>query len=1101
MRMDEQASSKQIEILRAMPGECRLRLVEQLCSFLVAASCWLMSFGTLPAAEPGQASPPSATDKAGVDFARDIRPIFEKRCYECHGPQKQKSGLRLDHKSTALKGGDSGKPVFVAGKSGESLLLQKVTSQEPEEMMPPKGDRLTAEQIASLKTWIEQGAAWPDDPAEKKHWAYEKPVRPALPPVQQQDWPRTSIDYFVLARLEKEGLKPSVEADLAVLLRRASLDLIGLPPALDEVEALLADQSSDAYEKAVDRLLASAHYGERWARPWLDLARYADTQGYEKDNRRTVWPYRDWVIEALNGDMPFDEFTIEQIAGDMLPHATQAQKVATGFHRNTMTNTEGGTDDEEFRYEAMVDRINTTMSVWMGTTFGCAQCHNHKYDPLATKEYYQFFAFLNNTADSDKDDEAPTMKVFKPGQEEQLAKLREETKDAEKKLTEATGTPEFARAQIEWEQQMISALTNWQVLDPTEFSSVGGATLTKTASKSILASGKNPSNDTYRVSAVVGPGKITGFRLEVLETGAGKSLGRHENGGFVLRGFEVKAKTREDVFEPQPVAIKSASADFSEKDFDIGDVLTGKGNGWAVATYEAKNKVRRSAYFRLAEPLEFSQDENLTFILRHSDKYPGANIERFRLYATDGEQAGPPAALPEDIRKILLVAVDKREDKQRARLKEFFQSVSLETKPLQEALAAGRKSEKEFFESIPITSVMAELEKPRETHRHLRGAYLSKAELVSPGTPAMLHSFPTNQPLNRLGLARWLVDTNNPLTARVIVNRFWEQYFGRGIVETVEEFGKQGEPPSHPDLLDWLACEFVNPVEPLNRSSVEPVAASTLQPTNAPTLQRFNDSTLQPFNPSTSHPWSLKHIHRLIVTSAAYRQSSQVTPELYQRDPYNRLFARGPRVRLEAEMVRDQALAVSGLLSHKLGGPSVMPPQPEGLWQVVYSGDKWVTSPGEDKYRRGLYTFWRRTSPHPMMTAFDAPSREYCVLKRSRSNTPLQALNTLNDPAFVEAAQALARRVAAKADMDLKQRAAYAFRVCLARAPQPQELDRLVTLYETELANYRVDGKAAEKMANSELGKAPEELDVAELAAWTVVANVLLNLDEMITKG
>src|SRR5260221_9148617 len=617
----------------------------------------------------------------------------------------------------------------------------------------------------------------------------------------------------------------------------------------------------------------------------------------------------------------------------------------------------------------MADRINSSMSVWMGTTFGWAQCHNHKYDPIADKEYCQLFAFLNNTADSDKDDEAPTIKVFNHGQDEQLAKLREEKKDAEKKLSEATAKPEFATAQIEWEQQTISAMTNWQVLDPTEFSSAGGATLTKTASKSVLASGKNPSNDTYRVNALVGPGKITGFRLEVLETGANKSLGRHENGGFVLRSFEVKAKTREDVFEAQPVALKSASADFSEKDFDIANVLSGTGNGWAVATYEAKNKVRRSAYFGLAEPLEFSQDEVLTFILRHSDKHPGANLERFRLYTTEGEQAGPPAALPEDVRKILLVSLDKREEKQRAQVKEYFRSISPETKPLHESLAAARKAEKEFFDSIPISSVMVELEKPRETHRHLRGAYLSKAELVSPGTPAVLHPFPTNQPLNRLGLARWLVDTNNPLTARVIVNRFWEQYFGRGIVETVEEFGKQGEPPSHRDLLGWLACELMGPSEKLNRSSFEPPAASTIQPTNASTLQRSNAPTLQRSNAPTP-PWSLKHIHRLIVTSATYRQNSQVTPEIYQRDPYNRLFARGPRVRLEAEMIRDQALAVSGLLSHKMGGPTVMPPQPEGLWQVVYSGDKWATSPGEDKYRRGLYTFWRRTSPHPMMTAF-----------------------------------------------------------------------------------------------------------------------------------
>ena len=995
-----------------------------------------------------------------MDFAKQIQPILEQRCYECHGSQKQKSGLRLDRKSAAFKGGDSGKPALLRGKSAESLLIQKITSPDPDEVMPPKGERLKPEQIALFKQWVEQGAAWPDDAAEKKHWAYEKPVQPPLPEIKQSDWTRNGIDYFVLARLEKEGLKPSPEANRAVLLRRASLDLIGLPPTLEEIDAFLADQSSDAFEKAVERLIASPHYGERWARPWLDLARYADTQGYEKDNRRTIWPYRDWVINALNRNLPFDEFSIEQIAGDMLPGATQDQKVATGFHRNTMTNTEGGTDDEEFRYEAVVDRVNTTMSVWMGTTFGCAQCHNHKYDPITTREYYQLFAFLNNTADSDKDDESPTMKVFKPGEEENLASLRAARKTAEEKLKAAVATLEFVRAQNDWEQKTISALTNWQVLDAVDFTSAGGATLTKTDKKSIVASGRNPSNDTYIVRAFTGPGKITGFRLEALETGDKNSLGRDTNGGFVLRSFEVKAKTREDVFEAQPLSFKSASADFSQKGFDITNVLTGKGDdGWAVGASEPKNRVRRSAYFTLEQPLEFAQDATLIFTLRHSDKHPGANLKQFRLAFTSDEQVGPPASLPEDVRKIFLADAAKRDDKQKARLKEYYESISPEVQPSYEALGAARKAEKEFYDAIPISSVMVELEKPRETHRHIRGAYLSKGELVSPGTPAAFHPFPTNQPLNRLGLVRWLVDTNNPLTARVMINRFWEQYFGRGIVETVEEFGKQGEPPSHPALLDWLASEFMR------------------------------------------QHWNMKAMHKLIVTSATYRQSSSVSPELYQRDPYNRLLARGPRVRLEAEMVRDQALAVSGLLSHKIGGPSVMPPQPEGLWQVVYSGDKWATSPGEDKYRRGLYTFWRRTSPHPMMTAFDAPSREYCVLKRSRSDTPLQALNTLNDPAFVEAAQALARRIVAKSEDDVKGRVTYAFRVCLARAPQNKEVERLVKLYQTELANYRADARAGEKMATSELGAAPEGMDVAELAAWTVVANVLLNLDEMITKG
>ncbi len=1019
-----------------------------LCGFIVG----LLVSGPMLAL----AQAPVGSD-AKIDFNHDIRPVLENRCYECHGAAKQKGGLRLDRKTSAFKGGDSGKPAILATKSVESLLLQKVTTQDADEVMPPKGERLTTAQINLLRTWLEQGATWPDE-VEKKHWAYEKPMRPLLPKVRDASWPINPIDYFVLARLEKEKLKPAPRADRATLLRRVSLDLIGLPPTLEEVDAFLADKSPKAYEKAVDRILASPHFGERWARPWLDLARYADTQGFEKDNRRTIWPYRDWVIRALNQNMPFDEFTIEQIAGDLLPNATTDQKVATGFHRNTMTNTEGGTDDEEFRYEALVDRVNTTMAVWMGTTFGCAQCHNHKYDPIATKEYYQFFAFLNGTADSDKDDEKPTMKVATTEQAEQLAKLRGQVAALDKKFKDAAAKPEIVQAQLEWERKTTLALNSWQVLDPAEFISAGGATLTKTESKAILASGKNPTNDTYTITMSVAAGKITGFRLEVLETGAEKSLGRHTNGGFVLSKFEVTAKAK-DATAAQPIVMKSASADFSQENFNITNVLAGTGEGWAVATFEKKNKVRRSAYFTAAQPLAFAEGGTLTFTLRHTEKHVGANLQRFRLYSTAAEQVGPPLALPEEVRAVLLTASEKRDAKQSAKLKEHFQSMAPELKTAREELAAKRKVEKDLDNSIPITSVMVELEKPRETHRHIRGAYLSKGEVVTPGTPAAFQPFPAGQPTNRLGLAHWLVDTNNPLTARVIINRFWEQYFGKGIVETVEDFGMQSEAPSDPELLDWLASEFMRV------------------------------------------GWDMKAMHKTIVLSATYQQSSRATAESYQRDPYNRLFARGPRVRLEAEMIRDQALAVSGLLSHKLGGPSVMPPQPDGLWQVVYSGDKWETSQGEDKYRRGLYTFWRRSSPHPTMTTFDAPSREFCVLKRSRSNTPLQALNTLNDPAFVEAAQALARRVAAAPETDVKKRVMFAFRICLARAPTAAESDRLASLYEKELAFYKTDEKAAEKMATSELGKLKDGGNLAELAAWTVVANVLLNLDEMITKG
>ncbi len=994
-----------------------------------------------------------------VDFKRDIQPIFESRCSECHGAKKNKAGLRFDRKSTVFGAADSGKPVVVPGRSAESPLLQHVASNDPDTMMPPKGERLTGAQIALLKNWIDGGAPWPEDAgAGKKHWAYEHPGFPAPPQVRNSKWPRNAIDHFVLARLESEKLKPSPEAGRAILLRRASLDLTGLPPSLEEVDAFLSDKSVDAYEKVVDRLLASPAYGERWARPWLDLARYADTQGYEKDNRRTMWPYRDWVIKTLNDNLSFDRFTIEQIAGDLLPDATQDQKIATGFHRNTMTNTEGGTDNEEFRYEAVVDRVNTTFAVWMGTTLNCAQCHNHKYDPFTTKEYYQIMAFLNQTADADADDERPTMKAFKPGQEEQLKQLRAAEKAAEKELNEATSSPVFAQAQVEWETRVAREQTGWETLDPTEFKSEGGATLRKNDTKSIIAEGSNPTNDTYVVTAPAGAGRITGIRLEALETGPEKALGRHQNGGFVLARFELAVKAS-GADSARPVKWKNATADFSQKDFEISNLLTGKGDGWAVATFEEKNRIRRSAYFALAEPIDLPDGGTLTFTLRHSDKHPGANLRRFRLYATRNQEVGPPTKLPDDVRAALTVAPDKRDEKQRGKVRDYFISFDPALKPLRDTVASAKKAADEFNAQIPISSVMVELEKPRETHRHVRGAYLTKAELVFPGTPASLHAFPAGLATNRLGFARWLVDTNNPLTARVIMNRFWEQYFGRGIVETVEEFGKQGEPPSHPELLDWLAAEFMRT------------------------------------------GWDMKAMHKTIVMSSTYRQTSKVSPELVQRDPNNRLLARGPRVRLEAEMLRDQMLAVSGLLSHKVGGPSVMPPQPNGVWQVVYSGDKWETSKGEDKYRRGLYTFWRRTAPHPAMVSFDAPSREFCVLRRNRSNTPLQALTTLNDPAAIECAQAIARKVAGNTGGDVKARAIYAFRLVLARAPEPKEVERLAALFQSELKNYRADGNAAGKMAGSDVGKASENLDAAELAAWTVVANVLLNLDEAITKG
>jgi mono/diheme cytochrome c family protein len=990
----------------------------------------------------------AASPAAQVDFDRDIRPIFQSRCYECHGEKKQKNGIRFDQKHTVFQGGDAGKPLLVPGKSSDSILIQRLVTTDEDEVMPPKGERLTAEQIALIRAWIDQGAVWPEGKAApKKHWAYEKPVRPALPAVAHRSWPQGGIDYFILERLEREKLRPSPEAARATLIRRVSLDLVGLPPSLDEVDNFLNDPSPRAYETVVDRLLSSPQYGARWARLWLDLARYADTQGYEKDDRRNMWPFRDWVIEALNRDLPFDRFTIEQIAGDLLPNATRDQKVATGFHRNTLTNTEGGTDDEEFRHEAVVDRVNTTMSVWMGSTFNCSQCHNHKYDPFTMRDYYQFYALLNQTADADRPDETPILKVPSPEQEAEAARLQKAIAKAEKEYI--VQTPELSVARTKWEEATRAELAAWPVLDVVEMRSAGGATFTNTNDHSIIVGGTNTPNDVYTIVARTSLKHLSAVRLEVMPDASlpKKSLGRHSNGSFVLTGFEVSVAE-------EPIVLAKAEADYSQDKYNVTNLISGiKTNaGWATSSGEEKGRVERVAWFTARDRTELPEGATITITLRHNSKYPEANLGRFRLSATGMEKVAPPPKIPEKIRNILAAA--SPDEKDTKELDKYFRSVAPELKKVRDNLANLRKSEGELDRAIARTAVMEAVENPRDTYMLIRGGFLSKGEKVEPGVPGIFGGRPDPK-LSRLDLARWLVSDDNPMTARVMVNRLWEQYFGIGIVETSEDFGTQGEPPSHPALLDWLATEFMR------------------------------------------QGWSLKALHKTIVMSATYRQDSKASPELIQRDPYNRLLARGPRLRLEAEMIRDQALAISGLLSKKMGGPSVFPPQPDGLWQVVYSGDKWETSKGDDRYRRGIYTFWRRTSPHPAMTTFDAPSREFCVLKRSRSNTPLQALNLLNDPAYIEAAQALARRIVTQGGGTEQERVAYGLRLCLARHAWKPEIERLVSLYHEQLKHFGNDSAAARKMAGEKC-KADE---AASLAAWTVVANVLLNLDELITKG
>lgn len=1013
------------------------------------AATWLV--GSITAAEPSAVdlSKLPAPVERKVDFVKEVKPILLEHCAKCHGPKQHESGLRLHNKHDFFAGGDGGATVVV-GKSAESRLIHFVSGADPDTRMPPEdeGELLSADQVALLRGWIDQGAEWPDSADEDSprggsdHWAYKAPVKHELPSVQNPAWCKSAIDRFILARLDAEKLAPSAEAERGSLLRRVSLDLIGLPPTVEELDAFVNDSSPDAYEQAVDRLLASPHFGERWARVWLDLARYADTHGYEKDPPRVMWPYRDWVIDAFNRDLPFDEFTIDQIAGDLLPNATIDQKVATGFHRNTMINTEGGTDDEEFRVAALVDRVNTTATVWLGTTMACCQCHSHKYDPFKQKEYYGLMAFYNGTADPGRSEgpqlDVPT-KVFGPAAAE-VAEL-------ERQLN--TTTPELAAAQAEWERDQASRVVNWQVVEQVEFASAAGASADQQADGSLLVTGERPAVDTYTITTTAVDGPITGLRLEALDDSSlgGHGPGRTDHGNFVLS--EVRVTVTAPGGEPQTIDLQNATADFAQNTFTPDKTLDGDlKTGWAVAPQFGKP---HEIFWEPTGDVALAAGSKLAVILdqQHGSEH---TIGKLRVSITKSARPLKQSPLPAKITAALAISPDQRSEAQQTKLAAYYRSIAPSLQPARERLAQLRP--------VPVgkSLVMQELPKLRDTFVHVRGNFMAHGDQVTPGVPAILNPIPADQPLNRLTLARWLVSRDNPLAARVQVNRLWEHLFGRGLVLTSEDFGTQGERPTHPELLDWLAVEFME------------------------------------------QGWSTKKLLREMVLSNTYRQSSKVTPELLEADPANRWLARGPRARLDAELIRDQALTISGLLSHKMGGPSVMPPQPDGVWSSPYSGEKWVTSAGEDRYRRGLYTYWKRTAPYPAFMSFDAPSREFCVVRRPRTNTPLQALTVLNDPVYVEAAQALARKIINSGGSPPQDRVRYGFRACLCRTPEAAECDRLLALYQQQLARFQQDPAGAVRFSGGML-PTPAGVDPAELAAWTVVANVLLNLDELVTKG
>jgi len=1183
--------------------------------------------------------PALASEAAGkVDFLRDIRPILSAHCFKCHGPDSKtrKAGLRLDQRDEALRPAKSGARAVVPGNPTDSSLLDRVHATDPDEVMPPPATKqpLSTSQKELLRRWIAEGADYPP------HWAFVPPQRPSIPKVNldaetkgDPQPPIGPIDAFIRARLALEDLTPSPEADRVTLVRRVYLDLIGLPPSPDEAKAFLDDKDPQAYEKLVDRLLASPHYGERWARRWMDLARYADTNGYEKDRPRSIWPWRDWLIRALNDDLSFDRFTVEQIAGDMLPDASVSQRVATGFHRNTMINEEGGVDPLEFRFHAMVDRVHTTSSTWLGLTLACAQCHTHKYDPVDHRDYYRFMAFLDNA-------DEPVMDVPDDARASRRREIEARIASLEASLA--------SRFPLDESLHFVTPAAN-------RVHTESGVSPVALPDGSYRFPGTPSEKDTYVFECDTSAHPITTLNLDALADDAlpSKGPGRTAHGNFVLSEIEILAAplSADPGTVPQPVSIASATSDFSQTGFPVEHAFDGKPEtGWAVAGQGNWN-INRRATFRLSQPVGFpggtrftvrlvqnygsqhllgrvrisfgaekpdprpanerrqerftreldrwqreeatrarswtvlhplsatstvpvlsiqkdgsvfvSSDQTKsdtyslayrselrgitairlevlpdprlprggpgrvyfegpfgdfflsTFALRSGDQ-PVPLVRASQTFASGGNTAAkaldddpqsgwsidggqgqrhvavfnldPPLVDASDLRLTLLferyypaglgrfrvsVTTDARgaealtlsDAVQTALRKPASERSAEETQELVQAFTATTPllaSEREAIAKLrrelpayPTTLVMQERppDNPRITRIRNRGEFLQPHEAVAPGLPGFLEALCPNPPTNRLQFAHWLVSRSNPLTARVVMNRYWAAFFGRGLVRTTEDFGFQGELPTHPELLDWLAVEFMD------------------------------------------SGWSQKAMHRQIVLSATYRQSSRVLPIHLEKDPQNRLLARAPRVRLEGEIIRDSALSASGLLSRKLGGPSVFPPQlPSITREGTYGPLDWKVSEGEDRYRRGLYTFAKRTAPYATFLTFDGPSGEACLTRRETSNTPLQSLTLLNDEVFVEAAQALGR-LASRLSAPDEAKASLLFQRTLVRPPAPDELRQLLEFIKQQRERIELGAWNPEALAGNGDGPATER------AIWTALARALLNLDESVTRG
>ncbi len=1003
----------------------------------------------------------AAAVAAGVDFQRDIQPLFAEHCYECHGPDEQKGGLNLTTRAGAMKVLESGVAAFVPGHPEKSESITRLTTTDEDDVMPPKkkAKRPTKEQVELLKKWIASGAEWTE------HWAYKSVVRAKVPAVKDAGWSRNDVDRFILARLEREGIKPSPVADSYTLCRRLYLDITGLLPTPEEADDFAKAATKDrqkAVEALTDRLLASPRYGERWGRHWLDKARYADSDGYEKDRPRPdAWRYRDWVISAVNADMPFDQFTIEQLAGDLLPNATPDQKLATAFHRQTLTNAEGGVDQEQFRNEAVFDRTETTGAVWLGLTVGCARCHTHKYDQISQREYYQLFAFFNNADETlaKVGKSASALAEYERANAAHLAKLR----DAEAKVAAARESLKERLPALEKElHAKLVALEGKKperkVLALSSVKATGKATFTKLDDGSWLAGGDQAKQDTYAVTAKLPAATVSALVLEVLPDDSlpDKGPGRGNKGNFVLSEFRVQTKAG------AKVELHSPKADYEQVGWKVAGALDGNAEtGWGVGGGVGKP---HNATFQLTQPLDGAKTGEVTVSL--DQKYAKGNhcIGRFRLVVITGETEDSIA--PAEVRRLVRVGSEKWTNENVAEILDW----AVKRDPVTRAVAA--EAEKIAASGPPPpfmdVRVIAQRSAPRDTRVLHRGEFLSPADPVKPGVLTILPPLRSRNDggklADRLDFARWLVSRENPLTSRVTVNGIWAQLFGTGLVRTTSDFGVRGEPPSHSELLDWLADEFV------------------------------------------AKGWSRKQFVRLLVTSATYQQSAALRPDLRDTDPLNRLLARQARIRVEGEVVRDLHLAASGLLSAKVGGPSVFPPMPPEVAALSYANNfKWTESSGEDRYRRGMYTFFKRTAPHPDLTTFDCPDANIACVARTVSDTPLQALTTLNAQVFADAARALAARVLREVPGDDAPRVERAFRLCLARPPTGAETSRLMSLLSQARGFYAANPAEAKKLIGTTKGakdaKDAKEIKDEELAAWTAMTRIVMNTDEFITRN